>query len=158
MRFSTWARRGSHAQGFLGVCVFLDTRPDGAIGILQVLVHHALGVEERAARRRRPPRVSGQVVGKTTTSVYYEGEPYRGKPTRVFAILAKPEHVERRSPGIVLIHGGGGTAFQEWAELWAKRGYVALAMDLAGQGPRRQKNFRMAAPTRTIKRNSAVRT
>ena len=36
---------------------------------------------------------------------------------------------------MVLVHGGGGTAFTEWATLWAKRGYVAIAMDLAGNGP-----------------------
>ncbi len=36
---------------------------------------------------------------------------------------------------MVLVHGGGGKAFRDWAELWAKRGYVALAMDTAGCGP-----------------------
>ena len=36
---------------------------------------------------------------------------------------------------MLCVHGGGGKAFREWAELWAKRGYVALAMDLAGKGP-----------------------
>jgi dienelactone hydrolase len=35
----------------------------------------------------------------------------------------------------VLIHGGGGTAFRDWVELWAKRGYAAIAMDLAGSRP-----------------------
>lgn len=35
----------------------------------------------------------------------------------------------------MLVHGGGGKAFPEWAKLWADRGYVALAMDLAGKGP-----------------------
>ncbi len=41
----------------------------------------------------------------------------------------------RRWPGMVLVHGGGGKAFRDWAEHWAKRGYVALAMDLSGNGP-----------------------
>src|SRR5262249_55463954 len=59
---------------------------------------------------------------------------YQGKPTRVFAYLARPEKVEGKRPAMVLVHGGGGSAFKEWAELWAQRGYVALAMDLAGQG------------------------
>ncbi|MGV3720622.1 MAG: alpha/beta hydrolase family protein, partial [Actinomycetota bacterium] len=36
-------------------------------------------------------------------------------------------------------HGGGGTAFPEWARLWASRGYAALAMDLSGCGPGRQR-------------------
>jgi dienelactone hydrolase len=36
---------------------------------------------------------------------------------------------------MVLVHGGGGKAFKAWAEHWAERGYVALAMDLAGNGP-----------------------
>lgn len=66
--------------------------------------------------------------------LYYSGEPYMGNPTRVFAYCAFPADVEGRAPGIVLIHGGGGTAFREWAELWSRRGYVAIAMDLAGRG------------------------
>jgi dienelactone hydrolase len=36
---------------------------------------------------------------------------------------------------MVLVHGGGGRAFEKWAEHWAKQGYVALAMDLAGRAP-----------------------
>jgi len=39
------------------------------------------------------------------------------------------------SPPVLLVHGGGGKAFREWAEHWAARGYCALAMDLAGVGP-----------------------
>ena len=38
-------------------------------------------------------------------------------------------------PGVLLVHGGGGKAFPNWAEHWAARGYCALAMDLAGHGP-----------------------
>src|SRR6266571_1068395 len=83
---------------------------------------------------RRPPKVTTVEEGKTLTSLYYESEPYRGKPTRVFAYLARPAQVDGKLPALVLVHGGGGTAFREWAELWARRGYVALAMDLGGQG------------------------
>ncbi|MFO0950620.1 MAG: acetylxylan esterase [Isosphaeraceae bacterium] len=66
--------------------------------------------------------------------VHYEGVPHGGKPTRVFAYYGRPEG-EGPFPAMLLVHGGGGKAFREWAELWAKRGYVALAMDLAGHGP-----------------------
>ncbi|HSG69300.1 MAG TPA: alpha/beta fold hydrolase, partial [Planctomycetaceae bacterium] len=68
----------------------------------------------------------------------YAGEEYRGKPTKVFAYCAFPEPTGQLAPGIVLIHGGGGTAFREWAELWRERGYVAIAMDLAGKGEERK--------------------
>ena len=33
---------------------------------------------------------------------------------------------------MVLIHGGGGTAFDAWVRLWNSRGYAAIAMDLCG--------------------------
>jgi dienelactone hydrolase len=71
--------------------------------------------------------------------VYYEGEPFEGKPTRVFAYYARPESGDGPFPAMLLVHGGGGKAFREWAELWAKRGYAALAMDLSGQGPDRKR-------------------
>ena len=67
--------------------------------------------------------------------VYYQGEPYHGKPTRVFAYLGRPASGNGPFPAMVLVHGGGGKAFCDWAEHWAKRGYVALAMDTAGCGP-----------------------
>tara|TARA_R110002095_G_scaffold72727_7_gene61878 strand:+ start:1987 stop:3258 length:1272 start_codon:yes stop_codon:yes gene_type:complete len=79
-------------------------------------------------------------------TLIYEGLEYRGKPTKVFAFYASPatlglkDKPSVRYPGIVLIHGGGGTAFREWAELWAKKGYAAIAMDLAGFQPVEGKN------------------
>lgn len=66
--------------------------------------------------------------------VYYAGEPFNGKPTRVFAYVGRPEG-EGPFPGVVLAHGGGGQAFDEWARHWAKRGYVSISMDTAGCGP-----------------------
>ena len=68
-------------------------------------------------------------------SLFYAGEPYQGHPTRVFAYYGVPEGVKGKVPGMVLVHGGGGKAFKEWIEIWAKRGYAAIAMDLAGCGP-----------------------
>ena len=71
--------------------------------------------------------------------VYYAGEPLEGRPTRIFAYLGRPQVTPgsgaKRLPAMVLVHGGGGKAFKAWAEHWAQRGYVALAMDLAGNGP-----------------------
>lgn len=67
--------------------------------------------------------------------LYYSNEPFNGPPTRVFAYYAAPREAKRNAPGMVLVHGGSGKAFREWAELWANRGYAAIAMDLAGRGP-----------------------
>jgi cephalosporin-C deacetylase-like acetyl esterase len=36
---------------------------------------------------------------------------------------------------MVLIHGGGGTAFAEWVRMWNRRGYAAIAMDTCGAVP-----------------------
>jgi dienelactone hydrolase len=33
---------------------------------------------------------------------------------------------------MVLIHGGGGTAFPDWVRRWTARGYAAIAMDTCG--------------------------
>ncbi|MBP3695686.1 MAG: DUF1080 domain-containing protein [Thermoguttaceae bacterium] len=66
-----------------------------------------------------------------TQKVWYAGEEFKGRPTRVFAFVSRPVG-DGPFPGIVLVHGGGGTAFRAWTELWAKRGYAAIAMDLAG--------------------------
>ena len=73
-------------------------------------------------------------------SLTYAGEKYLGKDTEVFAFYASPITIGAakpgaKFPGVVLIHGGGGTAFAEWAQLWAKRGYAAIAMDLNGSRP-----------------------
>jgi dienelactone hydrolase len=83
--------------------------------------------------KKTPPATWGPKTG-LLEEVYYEGEPLAGKPTRVFAYYARPEG-EGPLPAMVLVHGGGGKAFAEWATLWANRGYAALAMDLAGCGP-----------------------
>lgn len=66
--------------------------------------------------------------------VRYAGEPFEGKPTRVFAYYGQPEG-DGPFPGVVLVHGGGGKAFKDWVVHWVKRGYAAIAMDLAGNGP-----------------------
>lgn len=76
----------------------------------------------------------GKDAGKAR-EVFYPGEPFEGKPTRVFAYYAKPAEGDGPFPAVLLVHGGGGKAFQKWAEHWAARGYCALAMDLSGNGP-----------------------
>jgi len=90
------------------------------------------------ANLKKAPKFNWQNQKDGVHSLNYAGESYRGKPTRVFAYYASPKTLGKggddKMPGIVLVHGGGGAAFKNWAELWAKRGYAAIAMDLAGKG------------------------
>ncbi|MFV1995887.1 MAG: alpha/beta hydrolase family protein, partial [Verrucomicrobiales bacterium] len=72
----------------------------------------------------------------------YESEPIAGEATEVFAFYASPATIGGDDgvdggpfPAVVLVHGGGGTAFSEWVWLWAQRGYAAIAMDLSGRRP-----------------------
>ena len=75
--------------------------------------------------------------------VLLEGLPHRGRPTRFFAWVGlpppgAPRPAGRRIPGVVLVHGGGGTAFLQWVEAWTRRGYAAIAMDTVGCLPVRR--------------------
>lgn len=70
---------------------------------------------------------------------FYQGASYKGQPTRVFAYYGvpsnRPENSNGKLPAMVLIHGGGGTAFDRWVKVWNERGYAAIAMDLCGCVP-----------------------
>ena len=65
-------------------------------------------------------------------SVFMAGPEYQGKETRVFAWYGVPENSAsgEKLPGIVLVHGGLGTAFAEWVKRWNDRGFAAIAIDM----------------------------
>ncbi len=101
----------------------------GQVAFEQPLLTHVPNVE--------PAR---DVPTEGLTAIYYEGLPYKGQPTQVFAYYGLPRKDEGTAkdgkvPGIVLVHGGGGTAFARWVKLWNDRGYAAIAMDLCGCVP-----------------------
>jgi dienelactone hydrolase len=78
----------------------------------------------------------GFTGGDGVRPLFYDGEPWQGKPTRVFAWYGvPPEAAKGPVPAMVLVHGGGGTAFSDWVRLWLRRGYAALAMDTCGGVP-----------------------
>ena len=88
-------------------------------------------------RLSQPPKAAWGQTTDLVQAVKYQGEPFEGKPTRVFAYVGRPDtetHGKGPFPGMVLVHGGGGQAFADWARHWAKRGYVAISMDTAGCG------------------------
>jgi dienelactone hydrolase len=66
-------------------------------------------------------------------SLFFDGPPCQGKPTRDFAYLGiPPSKPGARLPAMVLAHGGGGSAFLRWVKLWNSRGYAAISMDTCG--------------------------
>jgi hypothetical protein len=46
-------------------------------------------------------------------AIYFDALDYEGKPTKVFAWLGIPQERKGEVPGIVLLHGGGGSAFRQ---------------------------------------------
>ncbi len=74
---------------------------------------------------------------KGVSAIFYDSVPYQGQPTQVFAWYGLPDPMpEEKVPAMVLVHGGGGTAFAEWVRLWNARGYAAIAMDTCGAIPK----------------------
>jgi dienelactone hydrolase len=96
-------------------------------------------VWDAAALKSSPEVFPGGAIHATDErirSLLFSNVPFHGKPTRVFAWLGKPQLPEgQRAPGIVLLHGGGGTAFESWVKLWVDRGYAAIAIDHFGGLP-----------------------
>lgn len=90
------------------------------------------------ARLTTPPTVhpaEGFADEGSLRPLFFEALPWQGKPTRVFAWLGVPPvpATSARLPGIVLIHGGGGTAFKEWVQKWNNHGFAAIAIAVEGQ-------------------------
>jgi dienelactone hydrolase len=52
-------------------------------------------------------------------------------PSGIFAIIATPK-TPGKHPGMLVLHGGGGSAEVDKAIAWAQRGYIAVAPDLPG--------------------------
>ena len=70
-------------------------------------------------------------------AIFYDSVSYRNKPTRCFAWIGLPEGAGKDTPvpGIILIHGGGGTALANWVRHWNDLGYAAISMDTCGAMP-----------------------
>ena len=82
----------------------------------------------------------GLAAAGQVQAIFFEGLPYRGQPTKVFAWLGLPTHHDGQLPGVVLVHGGGGTAFREWVERWNERGFAAISIAVEGQTDSKEPN------------------
>jgi dienelactone hydrolase len=86
----------------------------------------------------RPPAVhpaEGFAADGAIKPLFLDGLPWKGKPTRVFAWLGMPatKSAAGKIPGVVLVHGGGGTAFKEWVQKWNAHGFAAISIAVEGQ-------------------------
>lgn len=66
-------------------------------------------------------------------AIYFDSLDWKGKPTKVFAWMGLPEKRVGKVPGVVLVHGGGGTAFKLWVEKWNAQGFAAISIAVEGQ-------------------------
>lgn len=70
-------------------------------------------------------------------AIYFDALDWKGKPTKVFGWLGLPENRDGKVPGVVLVHGGGGTAFKEWVKKWNDQGFAAISIAVEGQTDQR---------------------
>eukprot|EP01052_Picozoa_sp_SAG31_P012819 SAG31_NODE_758_length_12292_cov_14.175511_5_plen_279_part_00 len=87
-------------------------------------------------------RSLGIAAGRTPAeggheAIFFQGLPYHGKPTKVFGYIGLPRGIKSGGtcPAMVLLHGGGGTAFDVWVKLWNACGYAAITFDQCGDVP-----------------------
>ena len=95
----------------------------------------ASAVEWPMGELRKTPRVYPAAEYRTNDVevAFLEGLPYKGRPTRMFCYWGVPKHApDAKVPGMVLVHGGGGSAFYRWVKYWNGRGYAAVSMDTCG--------------------------
>jgi len=87
---------------------------------------------ETAPEAWRAPELDAEGV----EAFFYEGAPYRGRPTRVFAYVGMPRTAPgETAPAMVLVPGGGASALAKWVRLWNDKGYAAVCMDVCGCTP-----------------------
>ncbi len=69
--------------------------------------------------------------------LFIDGVDYEGHPTKVFCWYGIPANLQagEKAPAVVVVHGGGGTAFPGWVDQWTSRGYIAIAIAHEGQLP-----------------------
>lgn len=97
--------------------------------------------------RKTPQSWAAQTEEAGVKAVWIAGPLYQGKPTRAFAYYGVPAG-SAKVPGMVLLHGGGGTAFAEWVRMWNARGFAAIAVDTVGTLPEKALESKLWDPKR----------
>jgi len=92
-----------------------------------------LGLVDVCAQAPKVHEAEGFKPEGTVRAIFYDALPWQGKPTRVFAWIGLPARHTGKVPGIVVVHGGGGTAFKEWVQKWNDQGFAAISIAVEGQ-------------------------
>jgi cephalosporin-C deacetylase-like acetyl esterase len=92
-----------------------------------------LGLVDTCAQAPKVHEAEGFKPDGTVRAIFYDALTWQGKPTRVFAWIGLPAKREGKVPGIVLVHGGGGTAYKEWVQKWNAQGFAAISIAVEGQ-------------------------
>jgi dienelactone hydrolase len=87
--------------------------------------------------RSRPELDTDREEFRGIRAIDYDGLPYKGKKTSVFAYLGVPKGASPDAPvpGVVLVHGGYGHPYLPWVKKWNDRGFAAIAMETTGAQP-----------------------
>lgn len=67
-------------------------------------------------------------------AIMLQGANFKNKSTRIFCYVGVPKS-PKPVPGIILVHGGGGSSFRHWVKMWNDRGFAAIAADNCGHLP-----------------------
>jgi len=92
-----------------------------------------LSLVDKCAQAPKVHEAEGFKPDGTVRAIFYVALPWQGKPTRVFAWIGLPARRTGKVPGMVLVHGGGGTAFKEWVQKWNAEGFAAISIAVEGQ-------------------------
>jgi dienelactone hydrolase len=78
-----------------------------------------------------------QTYSDNIKAVFFNSVEYEERTLKVFAYIGFPEETSKdcKVPGVVCVHGGGGTAYIQWVKEWNDRGYAAIAIDTEGGVP-----------------------
>jgi dienelactone hydrolase len=112
-----------------------------------IVLHASQHTWQLSELKKTPQSWEAPNAEEGVKAVWIAGPMYKGKATRAFAYYGVPPG-NGRVPGMVLIHGGGGTAFAEWIRMWNRRGFAAIAVDTVGTIPAKADPKQLWNPTR----------
>lgn len=120
-----------HVFFFLSLALLVPTTANGAEDCAAAR-DQILKLGTRTAAPATQP-AEGFPADGNMRAIFYDSLPWKGNPTKVFAWLGLPARGTDKVPGVVLVHGGGGSAFKDWVKRWNDRGFAAISISVEGQ-------------------------